>query len=300
MKGQYRRRRWYVLIATVVAVGVAGTGAAVLVSRHEKAAPSAHARPPLWHFPEWFRPSTTLANISGPTPGYDNPFAANVVTTIEPKWGGAPLALPVEASVPGWHHVGLVGMPGSPPSAWVHADAVSLTRTPYRLVVDTARTRLLVFADGLIDFCTPVAIGTADHPTPLGHHFVVLFAQPPNPRYGAFVLVTSAFTNALTDWQQLGHPTVTVEGPVDSAAAIGTTGARVTTGGVRLLEPDLERLRDVPAGTPLDVVDSFDLERVVGANGHRHVEHSAAVDHVCPAVGATHAADVNHVPGHTS
>jgi hypothetical protein len=105
--------------------------------------------------------------------------------------------------------------------------------------------------------CAPAGVGSAVTPTPVGHYFVALLGQPPTPEYGSFVIVTSAFADTVTDWQQAGDPVVTIEGPLDSAAAIDRSGVRVTTGSVRLLGRDLDRLRVVPSRSPIDVVNTL-------------------------------------------
>ena len=178
-------------------------------------------------------------------------------------------------------HVGLVAPPWTPTSAWIRADAATLTRTPYRLVIDTAHTRLLVFREGRLQFCAPAGLGSSEQPTPLGHHFVVLLAQSPNPGYGPFVIVTSTPTGAHVDWQQDGRPIITIAGPLDTDAAIGATGARITKGSVRLHAADLARLRDLPAGTPIDVVTDLQLQRTTGSGKYRHQAHQDAVNQLC-------------------
>lgn len=47
-------------------------------------------------------------------------------------------------------------------------------------------------------FSSPAGIGTADDPTPDGHYFVAFFEAPPSPGYGAFVIVTSAHSEAIS------------------------------------------------------------------------------------------------------
>jgi lipoprotein-anchoring transpeptidase ErfK/SrfK len=101
----------------------------------------------------------------------------------------------------------------------------------------------------------PVGIGIPAAPTPTGRYFVALFAQPPSPGYGQFVMVTSAHSNTISDWEESGDAIVAIHGSLGSDAAIGTTGARVSHGCIRLHDVDLAQLRNVPAGTPVDIVD---------------------------------------------
>ncbi|MGH9097422.1 MAG: hypothetical protein ACRDWB_08360, partial [Acidimicrobiales bacterium] len=81
-----------------------------------------------------------------------------------------------------------------------------------------------------------------------------LLAKSPSPGYGPFVMVTSAIADTVTDWEQDGNPMVAITGPLDTVAAITAGGGRVSQVCIRLLADDLSRLRNVPAGTPVDVV----------------------------------------------
>ena len=65
-------------------------------------------------------------------------------------------------------------------------------------------------------------------------------------------MVTSAHSNTISDWEESGDAITAIHGPLGADAAIGTTGARVSHGCVRLHDADLIQLRDVPAGTPVD------------------------------------------------
>jgi lipoprotein-anchoring transpeptidase ErfK/SrfK len=136
----------------------------------------------------------------------------------------------------------------------VHAKDVTLASTPYRIVVDLATTHLLLYRGGRLVASVPAGIGTAEYPTPTGSYFLAFLAAPPSPGYGAFVMVTSAHSNAITDWEDSGDAIVAIHGPLGSDSEIGTTGAAVSHGCVRLHEPDLFMLRDVPDGSPIDIV----------------------------------------------
>ncbi len=181
------------------------------------------------------------------TPG--SPPAVNVPG----QWLGAASVLPVLAQQPGWVEVRLAQRPNES-VAWVPAGDVSLASDPYRIVINLDTTHLQLFKRGqqVADF--PIGVGLPAYPTPTGHFFVALFAEPPSPGYGPFVMVTSAHSNAISDWEESGDAITAIHGPLGSDAAIGTTGARVSHGCVRLHDADLTRLRDVPAGTPVDIV----------------------------------------------
>jgi hypothetical protein len=135
----------------------------------------------------------------------------------------------------------------------VHAQDVTLATTPYRIVIDLGSTHLTLWRNGRQVFSTPVGIGTPRYPTPTGHYFVALFAEPPTPDYGEFVMVTSAHSDTITDWERSGDAIIAIHGPLGSDSAIGTRGAAISHGCIRLHEADLLRLRDVPVGSPVDI-----------------------------------------------
>jgi lipoprotein-anchoring transpeptidase ErfK/SrfK len=99
-------------------------------------------------------------------------------------------------------------------------------------------------------------VGTTDDPTPTGEFFVAFDEQPPqpNPGYGPFIIVTSAHSPAISDWENSGDAIIGIHGPLGEDSEIGTAGARISHGCVRLHDEALERLTEVPPGTPIDVV----------------------------------------------
>jgi lipoprotein-anchoring transpeptidase ErfK/SrfK len=170
------------------------------------------------------------------------------------QWFRAASVLPVVGQQPGWVEVRLAQRPNES-TAWVPVNDVSLATDPYHIVVDLGTRHLRLFNEGREVANFPAGIGIPADPTPTGQFFVALFARPPSPGYGQFVIVTSAHSNAISDWEQSGDAITAIHGPLGSDKAIGTTGARVSHGCVRLHNSDLAQLRDVPAGTPVDIVD---------------------------------------------
>ncbi len=168
-------------------------------------------------------------------------------------WLGAPSVLPVIARQPGWVEVRLAQRPNGS-TAWVRAQDVSLATDSYHIVIDLNTMHLQLFNQGrqVADF--PAGIGVPADPTPTGAYFVALFARAPSPGYGAFVIVTSAHSNTISDWEESGDAITAIHGSLGSDAAIGTTGAEVSHGCVRLHDADLTQLREVPVGTPIDIV----------------------------------------------
>ena len=192
-----------------------------------------------------------MATTHGAIPSFATPGGAQS-GTVPAEWQGAPSTLPVIGTRPGWYDVRLAQRPNGS-TTWVLARDVSLATTPYRIVVDLANTHLTLWRNDHRVFSTPVGIGTPQYPTPPGHYFVALFAQPPSPGYGAFVMVTSDHSDTITDWERSGDAIIAIHGPLGGDQLIGTQGAAISHGCIRLHEPDLLRLRDVPAGSPVDI-----------------------------------------------
>ena len=139
-------------------------------------------------------------------------------------------------------------------TAWIQQGSATLSSTPYRIVVDLGQRRLYLYDAGTEVMNAPAGIGTTRDPTPTGNFFVAFFAAPPSSGYGAFVIVTSGHSNAISDFEESGDAVVAIHGPLGADRAIGTTGAQVSHGCVRLHESDLVQLRQVPAGSPVDIV----------------------------------------------
>jgi lipoprotein-anchoring transpeptidase ErfK/SrfK len=139
-------------------------------------------------------------------------------------------------------------------TAWVPSADVSLASDTYHVVVNLSSMHVELFNHAQQVASFPAGVGTTTDPTPTGHFFVVLFSAPPSPGYGPFVIVTSAHSNTISDWEESGDAITAIHGPLGADAAIGTTGARISHGCIRLHDADLAQLRDVPAGTPIDIV----------------------------------------------
>ena len=180
--------------------------------------------------------------------------AGAVVVELPPLWHGGRLSLPIVAQRGGWLDVRLPGRPNGS-TGWIVRSTVSISRTPYEIVIDLAARHLALFRLGHLVMDAPAGIGTSNDPTPTGNFFVALLAEAPSPAWGPFVMVTSAHSNSITDWELSGDALVAIHGPLGADAQIGTTGAAVSHGCVRLHVNDLERLRVVPIGSPI-VIDA--------------------------------------------
>jgi lipoprotein-anchoring transpeptidase ErfK/SrfK len=198
--------------------------------------------------------STVVATVLRAAPGYAS--SGGIVTgTVPASWYGRPSVLPVIATRPGWVQVRLAQRPNGS-TAWLPASDVTLGRTPYRIVVNNTTAQLALYDLGKLVFSAPAGVGTTDDPTPTGAFFVAFDEQPPqpNPGYGPFIIVTSAHSQAISDWENSGDAIIGIHGPLGEDSEIGTAGARISHGCVRLHDEALERLTEVPPGTPIDVV----------------------------------------------
>jgi lipoprotein-anchoring transpeptidase ErfK/SrfK len=200
-------------------------------------------------------PSTTLvATTHGAIPGSPEPGAPQNLV-VPANWYGYPSILPVIDAVPNWVEVRLAQRPNGS-TAWVPLSDVSLSYTPYLIVLNLSTEHLSVYKGGqeIMDF--PAGIGTSDDPTVTGNYFVTMTVPPPDPGYGPFVLVTSAHSDAITDWSDSGDAIIAIHGPITSYddSLIGTTGARISHGCIRLHDADLAQMSVIPAGTPVDII----------------------------------------------
>ena len=259
------RRLGVVTAVVALAVVSAGCGArssgpsAGAVHRHRTSAAASVAAPTTTTTnPNPFSvPADTLvATTKGDIPGYEYAGNATPSMTVPGSWYGYPSVLPVINSLPGWLEVRLAQRPNGS-TIWVHQGDVTLSNTAYAMVVDLTTEHLYVYENGseILDF--PAGIGAPDDPTPTGQYFMPMIYPAPSPAYGAFVLVTSDHSDTITDWENSGDAIIGIHGPIDSAAdaEIGTTGAAISHGCIRLHDADLAQLSVIPAGTPIDIVD---------------------------------------------
>ena len=198
--------------------------------------------------------TTELATVRRAAPRYASPGRL-ATGTVPASWYQRPSVLPVIAVKPGWVEVRLAQRPDGS-TAWLPASDVRLSTTPYQIVVDLATTRLSLFDHGRLVFSAPAGVGTTDDPTPTGQYFVAFDEPPPepNPGYGPFILVTSAHSPTISDWEGSGDAVIGIHGPLGEDSEIGTSGAKISHGCIRLHDHALEQLAKVPPGTPIDIV----------------------------------------------
>lgn len=195
-----------------------------------------------------------LATVRGTSPRYAAP-GVRAAGQVPGNWWGIRSVLPVAATRPGWVEVRLAQRPNGS-TAWLPASDVTLTSTRYLIAINLATMRLTLYSGHRQVFSAPAGVGTVTDPTPTGHYFVAFTEPPPqpNPGYGPFILVTSAHSPDISDWDGSGDALIGIHGPLGDDSLIGTTGARISHGCIRLHVSALLQLRHVPAGTPIDIV----------------------------------------------
>jgi lipoprotein-anchoring transpeptidase ErfK/SrfK len=252
-----RQVPWPVLAAGVIAVAAAGSGTGlVLASRGGQ--PGSTPRPASLAVEPAAKSAvptgTTLATVRRDVPRYSGPGRPGS-GTVPAQWYGRPSVLPVAATRPGWVEVRLAQRPNES-TAWVPASDVTLSSTPYRISVDLATTTLSLYDKGRLVLSAPAGVGSTDDPTPTGEYFVAFDEQPPQAGvgYGPFVMVTSAHSPAISDWEGSGDAIIGIHGPLGEDSEIGTTGAKISHGCIRLHIQALQKLAQVPPGTPIDIV----------------------------------------------
>ena len=250
-----------IIAAALAGSAVAAVVAGLLLTGSGSPGPHAPPRPrpqpralPARRQPARFPSLTTVATLRVDAPRYAKPGGkqAGVVAT---SWYDRASVLPVIATRPGWVEVRLPQRPNGS-TAWVPASDVTLGGTPYEIVIDLKTLHLSLCDHGRLVFSAPAGVGTTDDPTPVGEFFVAFDEPPPEPGvgYGPFVLVTSAHSPAISDWEGSGDAVIGIHGPLGMDAAIGTKGARISHGCVRLHLSALTRLANVPPGTPIDII----------------------------------------------
>ncbi len=188
-------------------------------------------------------------------PGYASP-GGRLVTQVLGAYYGMPEILPVIASEPGWLEVRIFPRPNGS-TAWIRDEDVVSSTTPYSIVLNLKTTHLLLYKDDRLIMSAPAGVGSPDDPTPTGHYYVTYFTSPPNnyDDYGPFIMSTSAHSDAIADWDGTGDAVIGIHGPIFDESEIGTTGAYISHGCIRLLIPDLLKLAAVPLGSPIDIID---------------------------------------------
>ena len=160
---------------------------------------------------------------------------------------GQPLWLPViaERDVRGdpWLHVLLPDRPNGS-TGWLRAARVDTSIVRDRIIVRLRKHTLTRYHEGRPIARYRVAIGTPSTPTTPGRFFVwarVGYADVQGP-YGNFAVGLSGFSRVITDWPGGGR--MAIHGTSDPS----TAGEDVSNGCIRVFNPLMAKLIDVPMG----------------------------------------------------
>jgi lipoprotein-anchoring transpeptidase ErfK/SrfK len=196
--------------------------------------------------------STPLASPKGEINVYNGPNG--MVVGKVGYWYGRAITTPIVESWEGWVRVMLPERPNGK-TGWVRKQDVVLSSTPYRIVIRLSETKLILYKDGFPVFVAPVGVGKDSTPTPRGRFFVGVIEKPGPHGYGPIVLDTTGHSDAIRSWQGSGDAITAIHGPISrqSDAQIGTTGAHISNGCIRMHEADQVKLDGVPLGTIVDI-----------------------------------------------
>jgi lipoprotein-anchoring transpeptidase ErfK/SrfK len=137
-------------------------------------------------------------------------------------------------------------------TGWIRRADVELRTIDTEVLVDLTARTLTVRAAGEVVLETPVAIGSADSPTPRGHFFVTdkIDTTAPDGPYGPFAFGLSGYSDVLTEFAG-GEGQIGIHGTNDPSSI----GNDVSHGCIRVpneVAVSLEAL--LPLGTPVTIV----------------------------------------------
>jgi lipoprotein-anchoring transpeptidase ErfK/SrfK len=119
----------------------------------------------------------------------------------DPTINNQPLVFLVLQDKGDWLQVSLP-LPPNGQTGWIRTNQVILKKNHYRVDVSRGAHQLRVYKDDKLQKTYPVAIGTADTPTPGGTYFIRVLLKPPNPNgdYGPYAYGLSGYSAVLTNF----------------------------------------------------------------------------------------------------
>jgi L,D-transpeptidase catalytic domain len=127
----------------------------------------------------------------------------------------------VNSSGSSWLRVALPARPNGA-TGWIHADAGTITDTPWRIVIHRGQRSAVILRANRIEARFPIIAGKPSTPTPLGQFFVTekLKLAPGVPE-GPWALATSAYSDVLHQFAG-GPGQIALHGTVGLNAPLGT------------------------------------------------------------------------------
>ena len=147
-----------------------------------------------------------------------------------------------------WYEVFLPLRPNGA-TAWVNERDVQLRPIDHRIEVDLSDRTLRYLIDDEVEERFHVGIGTDATPTGKGEFYVWVKVYYANPyqAYGIAALGLSGFSPVLSDWPGGGRMAI------HGTSNPGDRGRPVSHGCIRVYNQDMEKLLDVPLGTPVEI-----------------------------------------------
>lgn len=139
-------------------------------------------------------------------------------------------------------------------TGWVPASQVTTEQNDYRVDVLRSAHQLRVYRQNVLQKAYPIAVGTADTPTPGGTYFLKVLLAPPNPTgaYGPYAYGLSGYSSVLTNFDG-GTGVIGIHG-TDQPQVIGHDAShgciRLTDAGIT----DLHNRFDLKLGTPVRIL----------------------------------------------
>lgn len=211
-------------------------------------------------------PTTTPARSAAATPRYpaysatatgrqvavfDRPGGAVTHRLSNPGLLGSPLTFLVVQDRRGWLQVRLPVKPNGA-TGWVQASSVRLAGLRFRLDLLRSAHELRLYDGGRLVTRYPVAVGTADTPTPGGTYYLdaLVAVSPPTGAYGPWAFGLNAFPPGIEVFN--GQQAVIGLHGTDRPELIGRD---VSHGCIRMRDADITRLAGLlPLGTPVRIL----------------------------------------------
>jgi lipoprotein-anchoring transpeptidase ErfK/SrfK len=164
---------------------------------------------------------------------------------------GERTVVPVLGETKHWLHVRLPGRPNGH-TGWIVRRETRISTTPWHIVVETARRRVIVYRDGRLRRTFLAIVGKPSTPTPLGQFFVEeSIALRPADVGAPFALALSARSNVFQRFDG-GPGQIGLHGLDNIGGVLGTA---VSHGCVRLANGAMRWLvRRIGPGVPVTVV----------------------------------------------
>lgn len=180
---------------------------------------------------------------------YDAPDGNVTQTLSNPTHENALLVMSVKERSGDWLKVQFPVRPNES-TGWIKASTVDLRSVPNHIVVEVANRKLSAFSGSTLLMETPVGVGKARTPTPVGTFYVDISVKNPGGAYGAHMLSVAGFSNVLKSFGN-GIGQVAIHGTNNP----GSVGQFSSNGCMRLNNSAVLQLAALaPPGTPVFIL----------------------------------------------